>query len=365
MENSRKSFFVAIGNFVKKYAWLIAICAAVLALAFLFLPLLKYEIREAVYDIATDERISKVDYVYGANVIWFLTSGHKYTFAIYTTIGFIALGIVFTAISKFNKDFLTIAGILFLLAVCMFLLTKEYFNADEEAIMANAKIVGADYDEGTQYFYASFHGSELSWGVNLGLFFCAEAFALTTLSNQSSTTKQIAEEGVLLAMAFVLNLAKIPIGATGGSINFQMLPLMIIALRHGPAHGFIAGGIVYGLLTCLTDGYGFATYPFDYLIGFGSVAVMGLFRKFIFSEEQEGYNINGLVFIFVGGLLSTFVRYIGSNVSSIVVYGYTLEAALAYNSIYIPLSGLIATVAFMALYKPLIRINKLYPVKSI
>ena len=365
MKKKENSLFVIVGNFVKKYAWLIAICAAVLALVFLFLPMLKYEIREAVYDIATDERVSKVDYVYGANLVWFITSGHKYTFAVYTTIGFIVLGIVFTALHKFNKDFLTLAGILFLLAVCMFLLSKEFFNADEEAIIANSHIVGAEYDEATQYFYASFHGSELSWGTNLGLFFCAEAFALTTLSNQSSTTKQIAEEGVLLAMAFVLNLVKIPIGPTGGSINFQILPLMIIALRHGPAHGFIAGGIVYGLLTCLTDGYGFACYPFDYLIGFGSVAVMGLFRKLIFSEEQETYNFKGILFIFIGGILATFVRYIGSNVSSIVVYGYTLKAALTYNSIYIPLSGLIATLAFMALYAPLIRINKLYPVKSI
>ncbi len=365
MENTNKSFFVSLGNFVKKYAWLIAISAAVLSLVFLFLPILKYEIREAVYDIATDERVSKVDYVYGANIIWFLTSGHKYTFAIYITIGFVALGALFTALHKYNKDFLTIAGILFLLAACMFLLSKEFFSADEEAIMANANIVGAKYDESTQYFYASFHGSVLSWGTNLGLFLCVEAFALTTLSNQSSTTKQIAEEGVLLAMAFVLNLIKIPVGSTGGSINFQMLPLMIIALRHGPAHGFIAGGIVYGLLTCLTDGYGFACYPFDYLIGFGSVAIMGLFRKQIFGENQEGYNFKGLLFIFIGGMLSTLVRYIGSNVSSIVVYGYTLKAALTYNSIYIPLSGLIATLAFMALYSPLIRINKLYPVKSI
>ena len=57
------------------------------------------------------------------------------------------------------------------------------------------------------------------------------------------------------------------------------------------------------------------------------------------------------------------IRYIGSNTSSIVVYGYTLEAALAYNAFYIPLSGLIATVGFMILYDPLIRVNKLYPVK--
>ena len=365
MKETTKSFFEKLGNFVKKYAWAIAIGAAICALACLFLPILKYEIREAVYDIATEERVAKADYVYGANLIWFLTSGHSLNYTIYITIGFIVVGIIFILLKKYNKDFMTVSGILFLLAVCMFLLSKEFFMADEDAIMEKAKIVGMQYDEATQYFYPSLHEVSLSWGTNLGIFFCAEAFALTSLSNQSATTKQIAEEGVLLAMAFVLNLVKIPVGATGGSINFQMLPLMIIALRHGPAHGFIAGGIIYGLLTCLTDGYGFACYPFDYLIGFGSVALMGLFRKQIFGIDQEGYNVKGLVFIFIGGTLATFVRYIGSNVSSIVVYGYTLKAALAYNAFYIPLSGLIATLAFMALYSPLIRINKLYPIKSI
>ena len=91
---------------------------------------------------------------------------------------------------------------------------------------------------------------------------------------------------------------------------------------------------------------------------------MGFFRKYIFGENQNNYNVKGLIFIFVSGLLSTLIRYIGSNVSSIVVYKYTLEAALAYNAFYIPVSGLIATLAFMALYGPLIKINKRYPVVS-
>ena len=365
MEETKDSFLSKVGTFVKKYAWALAIGSALLAIAFLFLPILKFEIREAVYDIATDERVAKQDFLYGANLIWFIKSGHHYTYALYITLGLILIGIILVIMTRYNKDLMTAAGIVFLLAVCMFILSKEFFNGDAEAVEKQAKIVGMEYDEATQYFYYSLHDTEFSWGATLGVAFCTISFGFSTLSNQNSTTKQIAEEGVLLALAFVLNLVKIPVGATGGSINFQMLPLLIIALRHGPAHGFIAGGIVYGLLTCVTDGYGFACYPFDYLIGFGSVAVMGFFRKQIFGESQEGYNLKGLIFIFIGGILSTLVRFIGSNVSSIVVYGYTLKAALVYNSFYIPLSGFIATVAFMVLYAPLIRINKLYPVKSI
>ena len=76
MEETNNSILRKIGDFVKKYAWALAIGAAVFAAAFLFLPILKYEFREAVYDIATDERASKTDYLYGANIVWYIKSGH-------------------------------------------------------------------------------------------------------------------------------------------------------------------------------------------------------------------------------------------------------------------------------------------------
>ena len=60
-----------IVNFVRKYAWALAIASAVLAIAFTFLPVVNYEIREATYKIATGERTLKYDYVYGFNIISF------------------------------------------------------------------------------------------------------------------------------------------------------------------------------------------------------------------------------------------------------------------------------------------------------
>lgn len=346
-------------TFWQKYAWLFAVACAVIAILVLFLPILNYEIREAIYDTVTGERISKTDYVYNVNLITYFTSSFKLNYTMYITLGLIAVGAILAGTSNIKKELLAASGIFFLLAMCMIILSKEFFKSDENAVMDYAKIVGDSTQEG---FDASFHGASLSWGSGLGIAFTNLAFAFTMASNKQHTVREIVEEGVLISLAFVLNFIKIPVGPTGGSINFQMLPLMIIALRHGPQHGFIAGGIIYGLLTCLTDGYGFACYPFDYLIGFGSVAVMGFFRKFIFAKEQNNYNIKGILFILLAGALSTAVRYIGSNVSSIVVYGYTLEAALAYNAFYIPLSGLIATLAFIAIYGPLIKINKRYPI---
>ena len=362
MEESKKPFFEKVTEFLRKYNWLFAITSACLAIAFLFLPIISYEIREAVYDIASGDRVSKTDYVYNMNLISYFTTNFKLNFTMYITLALIFIGCVFVGLSKIKKELIAAGGLFFLLSMCMFILAKEFFKADENNVMKYATIIGTEYDSTTQYFDASLHDVNLSWGSALGIAFSNIAFAFTMVSNEKRTVRQIVEEGVLISLAFVLNFIKIPIGATGGSINFQMLPLMIVALRHGPEHGFVAGGIVYGLLTCLTDGYGFACYPFDYLIGFGSVAVMGFFRKFIFSTEQKTYNLKGILFILLSGTLATAVRYIGSNVSSIVVYGLNLKGALEYNAFYIPLSGLVSIGALIAMYGPLARVNQIHPV---
>ena len=364
MENTENStsFWDKVIGFIKQYAWLFAIAFAALAIVFTLLPVLNYEIREKVYDTVSGERIAKLDYTYNVNLITYFNSSFKLNFTMYITLGLLVIGMILVGLSKAKKELITAGGIIFLLAMCMFILSKEFFKADENAVMDYAKVVNES--NATQTVEASLHDVQLSWGAALGIAFSNIAFAFTTFATARRTTRQIVEEGVLISLAFVLNFIKIPVGATGGSINFQMLPLMLIALRHGPQHGFIAGGIIYGLLTCLTDGYGFACYPFDYLIGFGSVAVMGFFRSFIFSKDQTTYNFKGLLFIFISGTLATLIRYIGSNVSSIVVYGYTLKAALAYNAFYIPLSGLVATVALMLMYGPLLKVNASHPVEK-
>lgn len=361
MENNT-SVLEKLGAFFRKYAWLIAIAFAVLAIVFTLLPVINYEIREVVLR-AGAEKPKKLDYVYDVNMVAYMTTGFKLNFTFYITLGMLIVGITLAALSKLKKDLMTAAGIAFLLAMCMFILSKFFFEADENGVMEFAKTVNETNAE-QEVQSVSLHGVSLSWGAYLGIIFSNIAFACTTLSSHKRTTRQIVEEGMLISLALILDFIKIPVGPTGGSINFQMLPLMLIALRHGPQHGFIAGGIVYGLVSCLLDGYGFACYPFDYLIGFGSIAAMGFFRKFIFSDEQKTYNFKGLLFIFIGGLLTTLIRYVGSNVSSIVVYKLSLAGALEYNAFYIPLSGLISTVALMAMYGPLIQLNKSHPVQD-
>lgn len=203
------------------------------------------------------------------------------------------------------------------------------------------------------------------WGAWMPAFMALSAFTLlfSTASEDQYTIADICECGMLIAMAFVLNLIKFKATSDGGSLNFQMIPLFILALRRGPIKGFIACGIVYGLLTCLTDGYGLATFPFDYLIGFGSTCILGFVSKFVFSEKRKFYDLFGVLAIVLAGIGATLIRLLGSTISSMVLYDYSFMDGIIYNATYIPLQGLFALVFLVAIYGPLQRLNKLYPVR--
>lgn len=171
----------------------------------------------------------------------------------------------------------------------------------------------------------------------------------------------IVEIAMLISFAVVLDLfVKIPIGATGGSINLAMLPLMVIALRHNFYKSFIGCGLVYGLTTCLTDGYGLVYLPFDYILGFGSVAVVSLFRKLILKRESSDISILGILFLLLSLVCVFVLRTLSSTISSMVYYGYTFDAGIVYNITYIGPSVAACFIVLLLLYKPLAIINKRY-----
>ena len=352
-------------EFYGKFGFIFAIVFAIIAVLFLFAPVVSFEIRERVYD-ALNEQVSKTDYGYSMNLLSYFQTGFKLNFTMYITLGLALCGIIFIILGRFVKNELfTVSVLFFAVMICFLVLAREFFAAEENEILENCVVVGANVPPGGSVV-PEYHGSSIAWGGAVSIFFTSLAFIITlsfNLQHVEFSVRDIAEEGILIAMAFGLNFIKIPITATGGSVNFQMFPLMLIALRHGPSHGFVCGGIVFGLLTCLTDGYGFATYPFDYLIGFGSVAIVGLFKDFIFSPEQKNYNFKGLLFLLIAGLLSTAVIFIGGTTSSMVIYGYDLKAAMIYNSLYVLLSGVAGFGIIMVMYGPLLRINNMYPVK--
>lgn len=333
MENQENKFV----SFTQKYGHYIVGALAFIALGLMFAPLLGVGL------VGNDGRLA---YVTLANA--FTKDGPQYSWFMIVAASLTLIGGVLVLFKNKNKTFSALGILTLIIALVFFALIKKVFKLDE-------RYQSVDIAAG---FIASIAFLSLATLLSLTLFYSVEKM----------TVRDIAEEGMLIALAFVLNLITFFKAPTGGSVNLQMLPLFILALRHGPTHGLISAGIVYGLISMATDGYTFACYPFDYLIGFGSVAIIGAFKPQILNKYLDeskpltkGYVI-GESFLFLAGVLATFVRFVGSTLSSIIVWEYSFKAAALYNSIYIPVSGALALLSTMLLLPAIVQLNKRFPV---
>ena len=179
------------------------------------------------------------------------------------------------------------------------------------------------------------------------------------------SVRDISEIAVMCALAIVLDrFVRIPIGSTGGSLNISTLPLFIVALRHGWFKGFIASGIVYGLITCLLDPYGIQLFVFDYLIAFGSIGIGGLLSKIIFKQyENKGAKGKVLAFLLVIVIVGIFfvLRTLAASMDSMIFYGYTFWASIVYNVSYIGPSSIAVSVLLCVILPVIAMINGRYP----
>lgn len=134
-------------------------------------------------------------------------------------------------------------------------------------------------------------------------------------------TKRLAESAILIAAALVLNnVLRIKVGAAGGSITlFSMLPLTLIAFRHGAPWGLLSGA-AYGLLDMLTGFSGaggtawvvFGAALIDYVLAYGCMGLGGLFRGKI-KDESIAYTC--------GSALAVLMRFVCHFISGFLVWG--------------------------------------------
>ncbi len=200
------------------------------------------------------------------------------------------------------------------------------------------------------------------------------------------TIREMSETAVLIALAVVLDqFAEIPIQANGGSISLSAIPLFIIAIRYGGFKGFIASSFIFGFITCLMDGYGFQTYPFDYFVALSGYSIVGVFynavnnyyakKKFDVSVSSNGEtlenknpfavkeNLYKILAIILGGFFVMVVRYIGHMISgAILYYPITFVDNFIYQSAYVPESVWASVAGMLILYKPIELINRVFPV---
>lgn len=301
--------------------------------------------------------VTKISSREGVNLARLISEGTITPFITFYGIVIASIALVF--LGKYVHHYCYIAATLLLACVAILFLTGNTFY---DLALCNSLANEPNLLEDLQ----AVSETKLSFGTTFASILCfAGALLCYTLANIKDSFKvsDMAEIGIFSAMAIGLQFIKIPVGITGGSINLGLIPLFIIALRHGPVKGFMASGFVYGLITCITDGYGFNTYPFDYLIGFGGVAALGFFKNLCFTYDDKGYNSLGFLYIALGVLLASVIRFFGSSFSSMVNYGYTFKAAVGYNVGYVFITGGISLVAMEILYIPLAMVNRHFPVK--
>lgn len=155
----------------------------------------------------------------------------------------------------------------------------------------------------------------------------------------------------------------------GGNISLVMFPLALISITCNSWYG-ICGGICYGFINYLMDGYGFNIISIflDYTLAYASIAIIGLFRKQIL-EGKKGYfilgfalgiitrwiltSISGMLNAEVFGIDSTYLENIFGAGKSSILY-LALYSFVLYNMPYIFLSGALCIIVGILTYKVLI-----------
>ncbi len=130
-------------------------------------------------------------------------------------------------------------------------------------------------------------------------------------------TRKMTEIAILLAVAAVLEAISTFIPflhmPNGGSVSLGMLPIFIIAYRHGLRSGLLAG-FIFSLVNFMLGGLyiHWGSIIFDYTLAFTVIGFAGLFKKNAWdSSVQFGLGI------FVGG----FLRYIMHGIAGVLFWG--------------------------------------------
>ena len=165
----------------------------------------------------------------------------------------------------------------------------------------------------------------------------------------SSSISIIAEGALCVALSIVLNYLTLFRMPQGGSINLELLPLLVFAYRHGFKWGIEAGALV-GLLQLIFGGY--IVHPvqafLDYILAYSVMGFAGLWRKHLITGTVLAgvacfscYVISGVVF---------FASYAPEGINPFVY-------SVTYNSFFIPQLIINTTVALLLF----MRLEKIYP----
>lgn len=155
--------------------------------------------------------------------------------------------------------------------------------------------------------------------------------------NTSSKTRILVESAMLLALSMILSYIKVYELPQGGSITLEMLPIVVIALRHGTKWGCFSG-FVFGLLQMIL-GFNNVLYCntilamigcilLDYVLAFTALGLADFFAS-KFSNKTTG--------VVAGSVIVGLLRFVCSFLSGWLLWGsYAPEGmgAVVYSFVY-------------------------------
>ena len=171
---------------------------------------------------------------------------------------------------------------------------------------------------------------------------------------------RICESAVLIALSVALSFVKIEIGAFGGSIDFVMIPLFIIAFRNGVSYG-VASGLVFGFIKCLIGGgigWGIPSVLLDYVLAYGAVGIAGLFKNKFWAVEISTFLgcLARFAIHFISGV-TIYMITVPTEITGIGTFANPVIYSIVYNAVYMLPNTIIAIVVMALLRYPLKKIK--------
>ncbi|HFH9839068.1 TPA: energy-coupled thiamine transporter ThiT [Streptococcus suis] len=142
----------------------------------------------------------------------------------------------------------------------------------------------------------------------------------------------------------------------GGSVSLVMLPILLIALRHGLTAGLLTGGIV-GTIQLFYGGYFLNIFQvfLDYALSYAGIGFAGFLAPFLIKQKELK---QASLTICLSGLLGGSIRLLATFLSGIIFYADYAPVgtpvwfySFTYNISYILPSTLLACLLLTLLYK--------------
>lgn len=163
---------------------------------------------------------------------------------------------------------------------------------------------------------------------------------------------------IAIFSAIALAFDKLPLFTMpqGGSVSLVMLPILLVALRHGLMTGLLTGGIV-GTIQLFYGGYFLNIFQvfLDYAFSYAGIGLAGLLAPLLRKQKdlkQAAFTIS------LAGFLGGSVRLLATFLSGIIFYAdYATPGmpvwlySFTYNISYILPSSFIACFLLILLFK--------------